>query len=280
MNTTKKCLLFVVLVGLTAAMAAAQSWNHDPNSPIGPNRWGFLGDNYNSFATCGSIVDPSTLLTEVGKKQTPVNVVSAEAITSVLQNIDFRYHHTSFVVENTGHVVEVPYENGSQIRIGPGLPDKYKLLQFHFHAPSEHTIDGKLADAELHLVHQNALGELAVVGVLLQIDNAHANPLFDTIMFGAPLNPGHHHLHAEINAEELLPESPSYYTYTGSLTTPPCTEGVHWFVMDQAVGISRAAVARLHLIVSMFPNYRGYPNNNRPVRPLNGRAVLFKPLPQ
>ncbi len=275
MNTTRKCLLFVVLVGLTAAMAAAQSWNHDPNSPIGPNRWGFLGGNYNSFATCGSIVGASTSLTEVGKKQTPVDVLPANAITSVLQDIAFRYRDTPFVVENTGHVVEVPYKNGSEIRIGPGLPDEYKLLQFHFHAPSEHTIKGKLADGELHLVHQNALGELAVVGVLLQIDNAHPKPLFDTIMFGAPLNHGDHELAGEINARDLLPRSRSYYTYTGSLTTPPCTEGVHWFVMAQAVGISKAAVDRLHLIVSMFPNYGGYPNNNRPVRPLNGRAVLF-----
>ena len=124
-------------------------------------------------------------------------------------------------------------------------------------------------------MHQNALGELAVVGVLLSIDDVHANPLFDTIMFGANLSPGDHELGGEINAKDLLPGSRSYYTYTGSLTTPPCTEGVHWFVMAQPVAISRAAVARLHLIISMFPDYSGYANNNRPVRLLDGRAVLF-----
>src|SRR5439155_21814566 len=86
-------------------------------------------------------------------------------------------------------------------------------------------------------------------------------------MFGAPLNSGDHELAGEINARDLLPRSRSYYTYTGSLTTPPCTEGVHWVVMAQAVGISKAAVERLHLIVSMSPNYGGYPNINRPVRP-------------
>src|SRR5260370_25762037 len=224
MNTKRKCLLFVVLVGLTAAMAAAQSWNHDPNSPIGPNRWGFLGGNYNSFATCGSIVGASTSLTEVGKKQTPVDVLPANAITSVLQDIAFRYRDTPFVVENTGHVVEVPYKNGSEIRIGPGLPDEYKLLKFHFHAPSEHTIKRKLADAGLHLVHQNALGELALLRVLLQIDNVHPNPLFDTIMFGAPLNHGDHELPGEINPRDLLPRRPRSYPSTCSLPPPPSTQ--------------------------------------------------------
>jgi carbonic anhydrase len=275
MNKREKIGLFVVLVTVATATAFGQSWNDDPSSPIGPNHWGFLDENYNSFATCGSIVGTSTLLTEVGKKQAPVNIVPASAITSILRNIDFRYDDTQFVVENTGHVVEVPYQNGSEIRTGPDLPNRYELQQFHFHAPSEHRINGASADAELHIVHPNALGELAVVGVLLRIDDAHANPLFDRIMSGAPLSPGEIDLGGDISAKDLLPKSPSYYTYTGGLTTPPCTEGVLWFVMAQPVAISTAAVDRLHLIVSMFPNYGGYPNNNRPVRPLNGRAVLF-----
>jgi carbonic anhydrase len=275
MNKIKLIGLLVVLLAVATATASGQSWNHDPSSPIGPNHWGFLDENYNSFATCGSIVGKSMSLTEVGLKQAPVDIESANAITSVLRNIDFRYDDTSFVVENTGHVVEVPYQNGSEIRTGPDLPDRYQLQQFHFHAPSEHTINGALADAELHIVHQNILGELAVVAVLLRIDDKHADPLFDKIIFGAPLSPGENDLGGDVNAEELLPKSNSYYTYTGSLTTPPCTEGVLWFVMAQPVAISRAAVNRLHLIVSMFPNYGGYPNNNRPVRLLNGRAVLF-----
>jgi len=209
-------------------------------------------------------------------QQSPVDLVPAGAITSVLPHSCFRYDDTQFVVLNNGHVVQVPYEQGSVIRVGPNLPDSYQLVQFHFHAPSEHTINGTLADAELHLVHQNALGQFAAVGVLLVIDDAHANPLFDTIMFGAPLSPGQNNLGGTINAKDLLPKSRSYYTYTEALTYPPCTEGVLWFVMAQPVAISTAAVNQLHLIVSMFPDYGGYPNNNRPVRPLNGRAVLFR----
>ena len=277
MNAKGITLLFVVLVAVTTGTASGQSWNHDPSSQIGPNHWGFLGGDYNSFATCGSIVGTGTLLTEVGKKQAPVDIASGSATISVLQDIDFRFSDTPFVVENTGHVVEVSSGKGSEIRIGPDLPDHYQLQQFHFHTPSEHIINASLSDAELHLVHQNALGELAVVAVLLRIDDVHANPLFDRIMFEAPISPGDRDLGGEINPAHLLPESRSYYTYTGSLTTPPCTEGVRWFVMAQSVAISKAAVDRLHLVVRMFPDYGGYRNNNRPVRMLNERPVLFNP---
>src|SRR4030095_4515585 len=129
MNATRISLIFVALVAVATATASGQSWNHDPSSQVGPNYWGFLSGNYNSFATCGSIVGTSTLLTEVGKKQAPVDIVSGSAITLVLQDINFRYDDTPFVVENTGHVVEVPSGKGSEIRIGPRLPDVYQLQQ-------------------------------------------------------------------------------------------------------------------------------------------------------
>ncbi len=265
--TSLVCMLMYATAG------HAQAWNHDPASPIGPNHWGFLDDTYNAFATCG------TSAVEVGKKQTPINLASARNARGGLEDIDFDYHPTPFRVSNTLHVVEVEYEPGSAIEVGHALPDEYTLQQFHFHAPSEHAIKGRLADAEMHLVHRNALGEQAVVAVLLMVDDARANPLFDQIMSGAPVGVSaatESDLGGEINAKDLLPRNRHYYTYTGSLTTPPCTEGVHWFVMAEPVAISSAALAHFHHIISLFPGYNGFPDNNRPVRPLNDRTVFAR----
>jgi carbonic anhydrase len=190
--------------------------------------------------------------------------VTGKAVRSDLKNIRFQYKDTPFKVSNTLHVVEVEYEPGSQIQFSPfDATSRYTLLQFHFHAPSEHRINGQLADAELHPVHQNALGELAVVGVLLKIDNKNANPLFDQIMSGAPVGVAastENNLGGEINAKDLLPKGKSsYYTYTGSLTTPPCTEGVNWYVLSNTGAISSAAVSQYHQIISLFPNYNFVP---------------------
>jgi carbonic anhydrase len=270
-----RAVVYVAALAITCVTAAhAQVWNQDPNSPNGPSHWGLLNNTYNSFATCG------TSSVEVGMKQAPINIVTSTAVKAILKNIGFDYHDTPFIVSNTLHVVEVEYEPGSVIRTGQALSDEYTLQQFHFHAPSEHTINGRLADAELHLVHKNALGEQAVVAVLLYVDDRKANPLFDQIMFGAPIGVSvvtEHALSGKINAEDLLPKGRSFYTYTGSLTTPPCTEGVHWFVMEEPAAISSAAVAQLHEIIRLFPDYGGYSNNNRPVHDLNGRTVFFNP---
>ena len=163
-----------------AGLAAAQSWNHDPNSSIGPKFWGSLTP---AFATCGTTV--SNQFVEVGKKQTPIDIVSAQAVSTKVPALSFRYNSTPLDVENNGHVVEVPYHSGSSVAIGSGALDSYQLAQFHFHAPSEHTVDGVRYDAELHLVHANVLGENVVVGVLLK---ASPNGLaeFDAIMSNAP----------------------------------------------------------------------------------------------
>ena len=152
----------------------------------------------------------------------------------------------------------------------------YGLLQFHFHAPSEHQVNGQLADAELHLVHRNGLLDNAVVGVLLRV-GAPVNAEIEQILFDAPLAEGDVELDGRfINATDVLPKSKRYYTYSGSLTTPPCSEGVRWFILKEPVFVSQAAIDRLHQVITGFPDYGGFPNNNRPVRPLNGRAILNK----
>jgi carbonic anhydrase len=208
--------------------------------------------------------------------QTPIDIVTGSAVLAVLPDIGFKYQSTPFEVENTGHVVEVVYQAGSSIRLGRSVTDIYQLVQFHFHAPSEHTINGKHYDAELHLVHKNVLGQLVVIGVLLSQSATTPSGIFDDILTTAPMVEGTGSRDGiTIAAASLLPEDPGYFTYSGSLTTPPCTEGVRWFVMETPLSVSPFVIQRLHLLTAQFPGYNGFPDNNRPVTPLNGRTVLM-----
>jgi len=180
----------------------------------------------------------------------------------------------AFAFRGHKHVVEVPVEPGSSIRLGQ---DVYQLLQFHLHAPSEHTVDGTLAAAELHLVHRNALLDLAVVVVMVQVapPGVAGNAAIEKILTQAPEAAGEEvDLGGLLNPKDVLPQQMGYYTYSGSLTTPPCSEGVRWFVLKNPVFVSQTAIDRFHEVIKLFPGYNGFVDNNRPVRPLNGRAVL------
>jgi carbonic anhydrase len=254
---------------LGLAPARAQQWNHDPESPVGPPTWGTVTF---PFATCGSVL-PGTPFTEVGKKQSPIDITGAQA--ALLPPPLYRYGNTPFEVENTGHVVEVPYAPGSNLVIGF---DVFELVQFHFHTDSEHAVNGRKSPMELHLVHRNALGNLAVVGVLLEV-GPRPNPLIEEIFANAPIKAGAT-VSVEgrsLNALELLPRNAaSFWTYSGSLTTPPCSEGVKWTVLKNTVQVSQATVERYRKIVAEFPGYNGFPRNNRVVTPLNGRAILSR----
>ena len=268
-----------VSCSLFAAEPAAPSWNHNTGSPYGPANWGTVAPQ---FATCGSTVDEHFV--EVGMRQTPVNIDTSTLTRTNLPALTFQYQNTPFDIENTGHVIEVPYTAGSFIRLGlpspygalgfPQQTDEWQLLQFHFHVPSEHTINGKQADMELHLVHVNQLGELAVVGVLMNQSTV-ANTIVDQIMSNSPAHEGDHSLEGQsVNARQLLPENLSYYMYSGSLTTPPCTEIVRWFVLTTPMPVSPYALQQMHHLVGMFPGHDGFENNNRAVVPLHGRTIL------
>jgi carbonic anhydrase len=255
-----------LIIATCANIASAQVYNHDPASPIGPNHWGTIAF---ADATCGD-----SILGPVGLKQSPINIVTSSVVPGLFTPLLFGYKPTTETVENTGHYIEVVYDSGSTLLIGPNPSDSYNLAQFHFHAPAEHTIDGFQADAEMHLVHTNALGDTAVVAVLL-VSSPTGLDKFTEIMNTAPdvaneeaVGP------TPVNVLNLLPALKGFYTYSGSLTTPPCTEGVRFFVMKNPVPIKPAALNRLHALISDFPNYGHYPNNNRPVLPLGSRTVL------
>jgi len=203
-------------------------------------------------------IDPKNTLCAKGERQSPIDI--RDGIRVDLEPIKFDYRPSRFRIIDNGHTVQV---NVGESRIT--LTGKtYELDQFHFHRPSEEKINGQRFDMVAHLVHKADDGQLAVVAVLLQQGTEH--PLIQTLWNNLPLekNLTVEPPSAVVNPAELLPEQRTYYTYMGSLTTPPCTEGVLWLVMKTPVGISDEQIR-------IFS--RLYRNNARPVQPLRDRLI-------
>jgi carbonic anhydrase len=247
------------------------AWSHDPASPIGPLHWGDIG-----FPTCGA-----------GMNQSPVDIRTGQLAAYHGSPLLLRYEQAELAIENTGHVVEVVIPAGASNTLQIN-GDRYPLVQYHFHVPAEHAVNGRLADLEAHLVHTNAQGITAVIGVFFNI-GPEPNPLLDKILLAAPETAGQEVTAGEASPAELFRgisgvsmtgKSPvrvkSFYAYDGSLTTPGCTEGVIWSVVANGGHVSNAAVTRFHQLIAQFPFYNGYPDNNRPVQPLDGRIIKFR----
>jgi carbonic anhydrase len=239
------------------------AWTHSRrDAALGPKAWGGIDA---SFETCAS-----------GQRQSPVDIVRPEP--SNLPPLEFAYPPTPFTVENTGHTIEARMPEGSNLTLTVGQ-DTYRLVQFHFHAPSEHTVAGKAYPAELHLVHESEGGELAVVGIFVEPSSL-PQPLIDEVIETAgsvgeeveiadALSP----LELLLDLEPPRASEADYYEYDGSLTTPPCTENVRWIVLEDIHIIDEGTVGFLHELIGGFPDYEGYADNNRPTQPLNGRTI-------
>src|SRR5690606_1271201 len=184
----------------------------------GPEHWGRL--------------EPANHLCAKGLRQSPIEV--GGGIRVDLEPIGFDYRNTDFRVIDTGHTVEVRVEPGSSITVSQR---RYELKQFHFHRPSEERVNGRHHDMSLHLVHADEQGRLAVVAVLM--DQAKDHAAVQQIWNALPLEKHTEQVSAvPLDLNALLPEQRQYHTYMGSITTPPCTEGVLWLVMKQPVGVS------------------------------------------
>ncbi|HEB86617.1 MAG TPA: carbonic anhydrase [Gammaproteobacteria bacterium] len=235
-------LLSFSTLTLAGSDHAGAHWGYGDET--GPAHWGDMKPGY---STC-----------KTGKHQSPINISGAHATS--LPAITFRYQATLLNVVNNGHAIQVNYAPGSYITVAG---KRYKLLQIHFHSPSEHEIDGKAADMVAHLVHKAADGQLAVVAVLF--NKGSRNPLIEKIWKHMPTHKGEYSKTAiKINASDLLPTDRAYYHYSGSLTTPPCSEGVNWLVLKNRVEVSSSQIDALTHI---------FPKSTRPVQPLNGRRI-------
>jgi carbonic anhydrase len=226
------------------AASAEHAAHWDYAGTGGPDSWGQMKPE---FAKCST-----------GTRQSPIDI--RDGIKVNLDAVQFDYKPSGFRVIDNGHTVQVNVSQGNSIEV---MGRRYELVQFHFHRPSEERIDGRQFDMVAHLVHKDIDGRLAVVAVLL--DRGSAQPLVQTIWNNLPLEKGEEvAARSAINLNDLLPAERNYFTYMGSLTTPPCSEGVLWMVMKQPVQLSAEQIG-------IFA--RLYPMNARPVQSVSGRLI-------
>jgi carbonic anhydrase len=213
----------------------------------GPQAWGKLKPDFNLCAT--------------GKRQSPIAIKDDATLQGPAEAVQFHYTPSTGTVVNNGHTIQVNLEGDNSITVRNST---YKLLQFHFHTPSEEMINTKRYPMVAHLVHKNEAGQLAVVAVLLE--QGEPNPLINTVWTYMPLDTNDQvRMPASvIDMNEILPADQRYYQFFGSLTTPPCTEGVLWMVIKQPLRISPE---QFRLFSQQFPF------NARPVQAVNGRPV-------
>jgi carbonic anhydrase len=241
-------LATVLLAPLPLRAQWKTPWTYD--GATGPEHWGDLDPDYGA---CKS-----------GKEQSPIDIRNARKGRLPAIRFEYRSGPLQYLINN-GKTIRVNYHDapaaGNFLIAGS---TRYQLTQFHFHRPSEETVNGKPYDMEVHLMHESSDGKVAGVTVFLKAGapNATIQKLWDH-MPQAEGNeqeiPG-----VEVDPAGLLPRDAAYFTYMGSLTAPPCTEGVTWFVLETPVAVSPAQIAAFA---------RLYPHDVRPVQPLNGRAI-------
>lgn len=220
----------------------APHWTYEGKG--GPAEWGKLSPD---FKTCA-----------VGTQQTPIDLKGA--IPAQPGGLTFSYKPFAMKILNNGHTIQVNVAPGSTISIAG---QSYDLLQFHFHHPSEHLLSGKALDLECHFVHKSASGALAVVGVFITpgAENATLKSVFDAM----PMKEGPEMATTTMIDPAALLSSGPYFRYMGSLTTPPCSEGLTWSVFEKPIEASKAQIMAFAKL---------FANNARPTQPLNNRFLL------
>ena len=227
--------------------ANQSEWSYEEST--GPEHWGKL--------------DPGNLACVNGSEQSPINVEFSEVNTDEkFKGNEIHYESSAFTLINNGHTIQANAVTESNRIVIEGK--EYKLLQFHFHTPSEHQFNGQNYNMELHLVHSDENGKLAVIGLMIQEGNE--NNLLASMWDGLPSEEtaeGDSGKHV-IDLQALLPENETTFQYAGSLTTPPCTEQVQWIVFEQPIEMSKEQIKAFQEI---------FPGNHRPVQPINEREI-------
>lgn len=243
------------------------AWNYKGH--LGPEFWGRLSP---SFLLCGE-----------GKSQSPINISKNDI--EVANTLVLHYQPAPLIIEdngdtelmignqrtifNDGHTMQVNFHNDENKETITYQGNEYRLVQFHFHSPSENQLNGDSAPLEIHFVHQGKKGRVVMIGVLVKGGNA--NPELQSIIEHLPAADGKEHKVAgvKINLSELFPLDNDYYSFSGSLTTPPCTEGLQWIVMAGTINASPAQIAIIRKAAGG--------SNARAVQPLNNRVIAYAP---
>jgi carbonic anhydrase len=235
------------LAGIAGVCVAAEGARWSYSGATGPAKWAKMEKD---FAACA-----------VGKTQSPIDIPDAEARKGDLSPLLFDYRPSPLRIIDNEHTIQINYAPGSSISVEG---KHYELVEFHFHKPSEQKVSGKGHDMEVHLVHRDKSGKIAVVAVLL--DEGKESALIKTLWANLPQTKDKENVvdAVKINALELIPRDKGYYAFAGSLTTPPCSEDVKWFVLKTPMQISADEIARFA---------KSYPMNARPVQELNARDI-------
>jgi carbonic anhydrase len=240
-----KRILMMAATATAWSLSPVQAADHAPHwayqGEMDPAHWG------KEFPTCG-----------IGKAQSPINIKGPFATDT--HDIKPDYKEGALKIVNNGHTIQVDVDPGSKLIIDN---ESFDLLQFHFHRPSEEKVNGKPMAMVAHFVHKNQAGKLVVLAVFLA--EGAENATLKTIWANAPRSEAPEIVvpNAKINPAALIPPSLGHYSYEGSLTTPPCTEGVTFYVLKTPTALSKAQV-------QAFP----FKVNARPVQPLNGRKIF------
>jgi carbonic anhydrase len=250
--------------GETVHIASAEhtaSPVHSEKKSIHSTHWGYTGAT--GPAHWGDI-DPKFINCKIGRNQSPIDIRDKLAVGTIgLPGLDVVYGIPEFAVINNGHTIQVNYPIGnSYIKVGG---HRFELLQFHFHTPSEHQKEGFNYPMEMHLVHKDGDGNLAVIGILYK--EGAFNPELQKLIDNLPKDVGQVHRHKEVRLDlrKFFPKDTRFYKYSGSLTTPPCSEGVYWMVFKQPIEASADQIAIMEKLMGA---------NNRPVQGIHSRHVL------
>jgi carbonic anhydrase len=256
----RRKLVFLVGAALLTSLSSQAQWKTrwEYEGARGPDHW--------------SELDPAYASCNAGKEQSPIDIEASEKTALPALHFESRNGPLKYLMNN-GYTIRVNYHDaagtGNLLSVGD---QTFQLMQLHFHHPSEEFIHGKAYDMVAHLMYQSSDGKVAGVAVLLKAGKA--NETIQRIWEHMPTTeskvlPDFSHQEemipgVEINPAGLLPNDVSYYTYMGSVTAPPCTEGVRWFVLKTPVDISREQISAFAKL---------YPHDARPIQPLNGRVV-------
>ena len=254
------------VAGRARARAAALAGHEPPARGHSPDaagaghsaHWAYEGEN---GPQAWAKLKPEFNVCAIGKRQSPIHIEDSAALPGPAEPLQLAYRASGGSVVNNGHTIQVDLEGDNTLTV---RGTTYRLVQFHFHHPAEEKVNHKGFAMVAHLVHKSDDGRLAVVAVLM--DPGAASPLIEKVWTHMPLDTADRvKLPAGlIDVNELLPKDQRYYQFIGSLTTPPCTEGVLWLVLKQPMTLARD---QLRLFAQQFPN------NARPVQALNGRTV-------
>ena len=242
---------------IMSAIAAVLALTAGNSVASGGGHWGYTGEGAPEH--WGSL-NPAYVLCDKGANQSPVDLTNFTE--AELEPIHFNYTGLVTEVAHNGHAIQAKYTAGSTIKVNGKT---FTLKHINFHAPSEHMINGGQVPIEVHFVHADIDGNFAVIAVMYTLGSEHAE--LKKIWQQMPVEAGKKvGMASQVRAGHLMPENKEYYRFNGSLTTPPCTEGVLWLVMKNPVPVSEAQIKQL-------ANVLKHPNN-RPVQPLNARPIL------